>query len=267
MPEAALHLSFTGGGARGYAHIGFLKALEELRLKPQEISGSSIGSLMAALYACGYSASEMEDRLLNLKLKEIRRYDYRHISRHRMKALGFWDLSPYQFLIHRWLEGARFKDMPVRLFIQATDLTHFRYVTFSARTHPEMEVSFAVRASCTYPCMITPVRYEGSVLVDGGVFVDLRQVRARRIIVSNVSSFGREHPEMINSIPKVLMAYLRFREFTSTPPFIFRPGGRVILVNHDFQAATLRMPEVEERAKIIREAHRTTIETLRRFKP
>lgn len=262
-----MHLSFTGGGARGYAHIGFLKAIEELALKPGEVSGSSIGSLMAALYARGYSASEIEERLLNLKLKEIRRYDYRHISRHRMKALGFWDLSPYQSLIHKWLAGARFKEMPIRLFIQATDLTHFRYVAFSASTHPEMEVSFAVRASCSYPCIITPVRYEGAVLVDGGVFVDLRQVRARRIIVSNISSFGREHQEVINSIPKVLMAYLRFREYTSTPPFIFRPGGRVILVNHDFHAAPLRMPEVEERTKIIRRARRTTLEALRRFKP
>ena len=169
MPEASLHLSFTGGGARGYAHIGFLKAIEKLALKPGEVSGSSIGSLMAALYASGYSPTEIEDRLLNLKLKEIRRYDYRHISRHRMKALGFWDLSPYQSLIHKWLAGARFKEMPMRLFIQATDLTHFRYVVFSAMTHPEMEVSFAVRASCTYPCMITPVRYKGAVLVDGGV--------------------------------------------------------------------------------------------------
>ena len=71
---------------------------------------------------------------------------------------------------------------------------------------------------------------------------------------------------MINSIPKVLMAYLRFREYTSTPPFIFKPGGRVILVNHDFQAATLHMPEVEERTKIISRARRTTLEALRGFK-
>jgi predicted acylesterase/phospholipase RssA len=100
-----------------------------------------------------------------------------------------------------------------------TDLTNLRPLIFDRRRDPDMEVAFAVKASSAYPGLIAPVEWGGRTLADGGAFVDLAAlpIRARRIVVSNVSSqgYGRE---AITSIPRVVGAYLRFRERALHPP-------------------------------------------------
>jgi len=223
----SVHLSFSGGEARGYAHVGCLRAIERLGLRVTEVSGSSIGALVAALYAAGFSAAQIEHVGTTLPRRRFLRYGWPEaralVNLFRRKTerrpAGIWSLEPYYRTVNRLLGRARFKDLPLPCFIQATDLTNLRPVIFSPRLDPYMEVAFAVKASSAFPGLMTPVEWGGLTLADGGAFVDLTAlpIRARRIVVSNVSSHGYER-EALTSLPRILGAYLRYRERAALPP-------------------------------------------------
>ncbi|MBK7427292.1 MAG: patatin-like phospholipase family protein [Saprospiraceae bacterium] len=66
-PKKSVGLVLSGGGARGIAHIGVLRALEELGIKPEVISGTSAGAAIGAFYAAGYSSQQIEEIILNNK--------------------------------------------------------------------------------------------------------------------------------------------------------------------------------------------------------
>jgi predicted acylesterase/phospholipase RssA len=128
-----------------------------------------------------------------------------------------------------------------------------------------MEVAFAVKASSAYPGLIAPVEWGGRTLADGGAFVDLvaLPIRARRIVVSNVSSqgYGRE---AITSIPRVVGAYLRFRERALHPPTAIGPIP-VTVITYPATLATLkpfRRPPPAVARHVIAEACGVALEQL-----
>ena len=222
-----VHLSFSGGEARGYAHIGCLQAVERLGLRVTEVSGSSIGALVAALVAAGYTAADIAEVGTTLSRRQFYRYNWPearallNLVRRRPARIpaGIWSLDPYHQTVSRLLRGARFQDLTLPCVIQATDLTNLRPIWFSRALDPEMAVAFAVTASSAYPGLMTPVEWGGRLLADGGPFVDLAAVPigAARILVSNVSSHGYAR-EAITSVPKVVGAYLRYHERATQPP-------------------------------------------------
>jgi NTE family protein len=269
-----VHLSLTGGGAKGYAHVGCLKAIEKLGLRVTEVSGSSIGAMVAALYAAGYSAREIGALGATLTRRHFFRYNWPEVRalgnlfrpKNHRKPSGIWSLEPYYRTLTRLLRRSRFKDLTLRCFIQATDLTNLRPIIFSADLDPYMEVAFAVKASSAYPGVMAPVEWGGLTLADGGTFVNLKAIRIRadRIILSNLSGLGQEAPEAITSLPKVLLAYLKYRERAALPPELFAgPNVTVIsyppTLNH-LKPFKLARPEVGRR--VIGEAYRTALAVL-----
>ncbi len=263
-PET-VHLSFSGGEARGYAHVGCLQAVERLGLRISEVSGSSIGAMVAALVAAGYSAAQIEALGTTLRRRQFLRYNWPEAralanlfrrTAHRRPS-GIWSLAPYYRTVNQLLRHARFKDLKLPCFIQATDLTNLRPLVFSQALDPYMEVAFAVKASSAYPGLMAPVEWGGLTLADGGAFVNLAAlpIRATRILVSNVSSHGYAR-ETITSLPRVIGAYLRYRERAALPPRTVH-GADVTAISYAPTLAGLkpfRRPKPEVARRIIAEA-------------
>ena len=147
-------LAFGGGFARGLAHIGALKVFEEEKLPIDFIAGTSVGSVIGALYCSGISAKELEEIAAIIRFKDIGRYT---ISR-----FGFVSNDRLAGLLNKILKVKTFEELRVPLAVAATD-----FVTGEAVTFREGGLVDAVRASCAYPGMFLPVKVNGRLLVDG----------------------------------------------------------------------------------------------------
>jgi NTE family protein len=230
-------VSFSGGEARGYAHVGTLQAIERLELPVVEVSGSSIGAFVAALVAAGYSAGDIARLGTTLRRRDFLRYSgpERRIlanwfrRRVHRRPPGWWTVAPYRRTLDRLLGHVRFRDLRLPCTIQATDLTHGRPVWFGPTTTPDVEVALAVSASAALPGLMTPVEWDGRVLADGGAFVRLAHIPigADRIVVSDVSTQDGAR-RAITSLARAVGAYIRAREHGTRPPRRLR--GRPVTV-------------------------------------
>lgn len=185
-PKVGLVLS--GGGARGMAHIGILKALEKAGIYPDIITGTSMGSVVGGLYALGYSADEIEkiaveadwgDLLSNLvPFKEVaieeKPYYWRYIF--ELPVRGFTPELPsgviegenlYKLFsqLTRSAHGiSNFDDLPIPFRCVATDIVTGERVVMSSGSLAE-----SIRASMAIPTVFTPVEIGDHLLVDGGL--------------------------------------------------------------------------------------------------
>jgi len=180
-------MALGGGGARGYAHIGVMRALEGQGLRPNVIAGTSMGSIMAAFFAAGHSADDVQ-RILS-----------------QMSFWRFLDLNPLSDMLNfselvRFLEPyipQQMEDFPIPLGITATDLITGTEVYFR-----QGDVFQAIRASIAYPGVINPIWVGEQLLADGGILnqipVDLaRFLGAERVIAVDVTPLEvlREQPQ------------------------------------------------------------------------
>ncbi|HRK54730.1 MAG TPA: patatin-like phospholipase family protein [Cyclobacteriaceae bacterium] len=149
-------LALSGGGARGIAHIGVLKALDEMGIKISVLSGTSAGSLVGALYASGSSPDDIFDIVKNLSI-------YRSV-RPAWAWSGLLTMDGLRELLINSLPENRFDALKIPLFIAATDIRKGEIKYFS-----EGELIPAIVASCSVPAVFNPVNYNGGLFVDGGL--------------------------------------------------------------------------------------------------
>ena len=171
--QQALGLALSGGGARGLAHIGVLRALEEANIRPCCIAGTSIGAVVGALYAAGHSVDTLEQEALQLTSlgKLLKFVDWlpswrglmngQSISNHLEKLLG---------------PGITFADLKLPLGVTATDLISSQGVNIT--NGPVID---AVRASLSLLGIFQPVHRDGQRLVDGGFLNHLPVELARAL--------------------------------------------------------------------------------------
>ena len=173
-PDRGIGLALGGGFARGIAHIGVLKVLEEENIPIRYIAGTSVGALIGAAYCSGLSPSELE-----------------HVaSRVRFKHIASWTLSRYGFASNQRMIGflnsilkvKTFEELRIPLAVTATDFSTGEPAVF--HSGPLVD---PVRASCAYPGMFLPVKIRGRLLVDGMLAhavpsVPLRQMGAKRVL-------------------------------------------------------------------------------------
>jgi len=157
-------LCLGGGGARGLCHIEFLKVLDELKIRPVAISGSSIGAIIGAFYASGLSGLEIEEILHDIGLKELKKMlDFSFLSTASLvKGKGV-----ERFLKEK-LPTQKFSELKIPLKIVATDFWRECMVIFD-----KGDLIPAIRASISIPAIFEPVIIDQSVLIDGGVFNNL----------------------------------------------------------------------------------------------
>ena len=168
-------LAFGGGFARGIAHIGVLRALEKNNIPICAVAGVSSGAIMAAAVASGATSDDIEKIALSMKFRDVARWT--------LNLMGLAGSDRMITFLARLLKANRFEEMRIPLAIVATDLLTGRPVTY----HGKGDVIVPIRASCSYPGLFLPIRYQGRLLVDGFVSMEvpaapLLQMGADRVI-------------------------------------------------------------------------------------
>ncbi|CAA0362470.1 Patatin [Alteromonas infernus] len=156
---------FSGGGTRLSAHIGIIKALHDMKVGFDTLVGVSGGSIIASLYAKGYSVEQMRELALVTDFKQFTEFSLVRLLREGGLSSG----DVFQNWIDEQLEGAVFADMPLDLNILATDVNGGGPVLFNKHATPYMKVSEAVRYSMSIPLIFSFKPFKEYLLVDGAI--------------------------------------------------------------------------------------------------
>lgn len=148
--------AFSGGGSRGIAHIGIMKALKESGIRPSIISGTSAGSIVGALYAYGYSPDEILDIILKTKLLKILRPAF--------TWSGLLTLEKTYDFFKSLLPTDSFEALQMPTYICATNVKKGKPSFFSSGS-----LIRSVMASSAIPVIFAPVEIEGNYYIDGGI--------------------------------------------------------------------------------------------------
>ena len=200
--EIKIGLALSGGGAKGFAHIGVLKVLEEEGIPVHMVSGTSMGSIIGSLYAIGYSPQEIEEiaRTTNwsILLNDSYQINPQQISNSILKKdtylvtfpfdgkqlslpAGLIDGQNISMMLYRLMlpfhDVRDFTELPIPFSAVATNLATGEPKTFSSGYLPDV-----VRASIAIPSIFKPVNIDGNTYIDGGV--------ARNIPVEDVQNLG-----------------------------------------------------------------------------
>jgi NTE family protein len=149
-------LALGGGFARGFAHLGVLRVLEQHKIPISHIAGTSVGSILGAAYASGAPLGRIVECCKRLRFKDIAKW--------RVSRLGLASNHRLGELIGRVFESGQFENLRVPMAIVATDLSNGEPVVF---THGNL--TDAIRASCAFPGLFEPVEIGTRCLADGGL--------------------------------------------------------------------------------------------------
>lgn len=161
-------LALGGGFARGLAHIGVLKVLEENQIAVHCLAGTSVGSIIAGAYASGASVEEIAAVARKVRWKDFASWT--------LSTMGLASNKRMEAFLKRTFRSLRFEDMKRPLAVVATDLRTGQAVVFTSG-----ELVPAVRASCAYPGLFLPVAYQGAWLTDGGLVAAVPTRAAREL--------------------------------------------------------------------------------------
>ena len=177
-PEPArrpkIGIALGGGFARGLAHIGVLKVLEEEQIPVDFLAGTSVGSVIGAGYASGMCAKELEEIAHLVRFKDFSRWTF--------SRFGLFSNDKMSIFLGKILRCKTFEELKIPLAVAATDI-----ITGDAAVFTSGDLVDPVRASCAYPGMFQPVQIGSRVLVDGLLAhavpaMPLREMGAERVI-------------------------------------------------------------------------------------
>lgn len=151
-----LGLALSGGGAKGFAHVGVLKALDEYGLRPEIISGTSAGAFAGVLYADGKTPDEIISFFKERKFQEFAEFG--------IPKAGFFKNTRFHSFLKTHLKARNFDELQIPLRVVATDVESGELKIFS-----QGDVVSSVIASCTVPIVFSPTEIKGKYYVDGGL--------------------------------------------------------------------------------------------------
>lgn len=223
-PSPKVGLVLSGGGARGFAHIGVLKVLEEVGIPVDYIVGTSMGSIVAGLYAIGYSAADIERVVTEVDWEDVfsdtpprNLWSYQKKKASAKYILGV-EFTRKGFIVPRGLTaGQKISNLLAFLTIRASDIENFdqfpipyRAVAADIVTGEEVVIDHgaladAMRSSMAVPGVFTPMTLQNHLLVDGGVVKNLpvdvvQKMGADIIIAVDVSSPLKGSEELGNPL-------------------------------------------------------------------
>ncbi len=185
-------IALGSGGARGWAHVGVLKALRERGIEPEIVAGTSMGALVGGVYAAGGF-----DALVNIAGS----LDWLDILYHfwdpSFRLSGLVDGRKVAGFVQRMVSNCRIQDLPVTFIAVATDLHTGAEVRLK-----EGDLIEAIRASISVPALFTPVERDGRLLVDGGLInpvpTDVAAEAGAELVIAvelNLRNFARSFPD------------------------------------------------------------------------
>ncbi len=227
-------LVLSGGGAKGFAHVGVLKVLEEAGVRIDYIAGTSMGSIVGALYASGYNANELDSILrvhdFNALIQnELPRSSFSFYQKENMGKYAIslpvkdWKIGlPSAIssgqnvfnLLSQLTEHVHtindFSKLPIPFFCVATNLETGQEVVLDHGFLPE-----AIRASGSFPSLLAPIEIDGNILVDGGIVDNypVEKLKAKGVdVIIGVDVQGKLLKNIdLNSAPKILMQIAHFQ--------------------------------------------------------
>lgn len=183
MTKLKIGITLSGGGARGIAHAGVLQALNDYGIKPDAISGTSMGAIVGVLYADGKSPGEILEFMKDYKLSGFFKWN--------IPKAGFMDSTKLQYILEQSLQAKTFEDLQTEFHVSATNLNTGDYTIFNRG-----ELLKPVVASSCIPVVFIPVEINGDMYVDGGLLNNLPieplQENCDRIIGVHVNRNGRK---------------------------------------------------------------------------
>lgn len=234
--DVKVGLVLSGGGAKGFAHVGVLKVLEEAGIRVDYIAGTSMGAIIGGLYASGYNANELDSILQThdfdvlirdgLSRKANSFYQKENINKYAIslpihnKKIGLPSaISKGQNIFNLFSQLTEhvhdiqdFSKLPIPFFCIATDLETGGEVILDHGFLPEV-----IRASGSFPGLLSPVEIDGRKLVDGGIVDNYpveKLIEKELDYIIGVDVQGKLHrSEELGSVPLILMQIVGFQMF------------------------------------------------------
>ncbi|MGM0408316.1 MAG: patatin-like phospholipase family protein [Bacteroidota bacterium] len=185
-------IALSGGGVRGFAHLGVLKALNEHGIDPEIISGTSAGALAGVFYADGYSPEESFEIFYDNNLF--------HFTQVSIPNKGFLSMEKVSKILKKTIKAKTFEELKIPLYVAASNLNNGEVEYFY-----QGNIIDKVIASASIPVLFKPQIINGKTFVDGGVFdnlpIDPIKNQCKKLIGSHVNPLGKE--EDLDSIMKI----------------------------------------------------------------
>ena len=240
-------LALGGGGARGFAHIGVLRALEEMGIKPDVISGTSAGSIIAALYADGYTPQHIIRLFSELDVKELV-----DVTIPRNSLLK---MDKFIHFIDKRLHSKRIEDLKIPTYIVATDFDNGKSVAFD-----KGDLAIRIAASCSIPIVFPPIAIDGIHYVDGGVMRNLPVTPIRDLcdVVIGINVSPMQHEQYENNLLSITNRAYNFLSCGNVFPDIALCD--ILIENEDISGYNVF--DLDEQEKIEELGYQKAIEVL-----
>ena len=189
-----VNLVLSGGAARGIAHIGVIKALQDLGVQIVGISGVSAGALVGTFYSAGYSPEDM--------LHIVKKGQWLRYIRPKLPRLGLFSLSTAVKFLEDTIPYKRVEELPIKTYMCALDIKSGEVLYFERG-----DIPLILLGSCALPGIFEPVRYEKYLLVDGGVANNLpiEPFVQREGLLVGVDVNPKEAVERVSNIAQLLI--------------------------------------------------------------
>lgn len=192
-------LAMSGGGARGFCHVGVFKAFDRYGIRPSIISGVSAGSIAAVLYAAGLDWRQILECFEHTP-------KFGNFTEFQIPTKGLFKLDKFQRLLESWLPVRNLEQLSVPTVVCATDFDHSKSMGWVRG-----EIAPRVLASCSIPVVFPPVTIDGVRYVDGGVLRNLPAWAIRNycdtLIGSNCSPINRRASVKDNILDTALRSF------------------------------------------------------------
>ena len=220
-------LVLSGGGAKGFAHIGVLKVLEENGIKPDIVVGTSMGSTVGGLYAGGMSAEELEKEARKFKASNII-----DVNLFNMFSKGLNSGNKFAEYIDKMAKTKMIEDFPIKYVCVACDLKTGKQYLFDSG-----KFSIATKTSSTIPGLYAPYEKDGMMLIDGGVVnnnpTDVAyQLGANYVI--DVDCIGKAYLlKDIKNIADILMSSFSLTQYLYNKKCKKKADIKIVISNYD----------------------------------
>jgi len=201
LPKPRIALVLGGGAARGFAHVGVIRALEKERIPIDLVVGTSVGSLIGAIYASDLDSFDLEWTAFKLEKEDL--LDYGVLT--AFTGMGLARGDKLEEFVKSRVKVANIEDLKIPFAAVATDLNWGKEVVID-----KGPVARAVRASSAIPGVFQPVQHMGKILVDGGVVdnipISVARAKGADIVVAVDISESVANTNITNIVDVILQA-------------------------------------------------------------
>lgn len=221
-------LVLSGGGAKGFAHIGVIKVLESNGIKPDIVVGTSMGSTMGGLYASGMSIENLEKEARKFKVTNII-----DVNLFNMVRQGVVVGNKFVKYIDKYAKTKNIENFPIKYACVACDLKTGKEYVFNSG-----KFSIATRASCSIPGIFAPLKKDGMLLVDGGVINNNPTELAYQMgadYVIDVDCIGKAYLlKDIKTVTDILMSSFSLTQFLYNKKTVKKADAKIVISNFDY---------------------------------